>query len=53
VRARRPTVQPIDAMRLGISPLLLGHAESLLSGIDLLNPGYRLTRHVPGSKASD
>jgi len=42
----------IDEMHLAISPVLLGSGEHLLTGIDLLKLGHRLTEHVPGPNAT-
>lgn len=36
----------VDEMHLAISPTLLGTGESLLAGIDLVQLGFRCTRHV-------
>lgn len=36
----------IDEMHIAISPALLGSGEHLFAGIDLLELGYRCTRHV-------
>jgi dihydrofolate reductase len=36
----------IDEMHLVIAPTILGTGESLLSGIDLLELGYRCSEHV-------
>ena len=36
----------LDELHLAISPILLGHGEPLLEGIDLLALGYRVTEHV-------
>jgi len=42
----------IDEMHLAISPVVLGAGEALLTGIDLLELGLRVTEHVPTSKAT-
>ena len=36
----------VDEMHLAIAPVLLGTGESLLTGIDLLRLGYRVSEHV-------
>jgi dihydrofolate reductase len=36
----------VDEMHLALAPVLLGSGEHLLSGIDLLELGYRTTEHV-------
>jgi dihydrofolate reductase len=38
----------LDELHLAISPVLLGKGESLLTGIDLPELGYRCTEHVAG-----
>ena len=42
----------VDEMHLAISPTLLGSGEALLSGIDLLQLGFRVTEYVPTSHAA-
>jgi dihydrofolate reductase len=42
----------VDEMHVAISPVLLGTGESLLTGIDLLGLGYRVSEHVATSKAT-
>jgi dihydrofolate reductase len=42
----------IDEMHVAVSPVLLGSGASLLSGLDLLTLGYRVTEHVPTEKAT-
>jgi dihydrofolate reductase len=42
----------IDGMHLAISPTLLGSGEALLTGIDLLQLGFRVTEYVPTSHAA-
>ena len=42
----------IDEMHLAISPLFLGHGESLFAGIDLPDLGYRVTKVVPTELAT-
>ncbi|MEA2823645.1 MAG: hypothetical protein QOF03_127 [Alphaproteobacteria bacterium] len=42
----------IDEMHLAISPVLLGSGEHLLSGLDLLKLGYRVSERVPTPKAT-
>jgi dihydrofolate reductase len=42
----------IDEMHVAVSPVLLGSGASLLSGLDLLALGYRVTEHVPTEKAT-
>lgn len=42
----------IDDMHLAISPVVLGSGENLLSGIDLVDLGYRCAEHVPTSRAT-
>lgn len=42
----------VDEMHLAISPILLGSGEALLSGIDLLQLGFRVTEYVPTSDAA-
>jgi dihydrofolate reductase len=37
----------VDELHLAMSPVLLGTGESLLSGIDLVQLGYRVTKRVP------
>jgi dihydrofolate reductase len=43
--------QLLDEMHVAVSPVLLGSGEHLLSGIDLLELGYRCTESVPSAKA--
>jgi dihydrofolate reductase len=40
----------VDEMHLAISPVLLGTGESLLTGIDLLRLGFRVSAHVGSPK---
>jgi dihydrofolate reductase len=42
----------LDELHLGISPLLLGSGEHLMSGLDLPALGYRITEHVPSPGAT-
>jgi len=42
----------IDDMHLVISPTLLGSGEALLAGVDLLQLGFRVTRHEASPHAS-
>ncbi len=42
----------VDEMHLAVAPVLLGTGESLLTGIDLLRLGYRVTEHVATPKAT-
>jgi dihydrofolate reductase len=42
----------VDSMHLAFSPILLGSGESLLSGLDLLRLGFRVTEYVPSEKAT-
>ena len=42
----------IDEMHFAISPVLLGSGEHLLSGVDLLQLGYRCVEHVPAAGAT-
>jgi len=42
----------VDEMHLAIAPVLLGAGESLLTGIDLLRLGYRVSEHVASPKAT-
>ena len=41
----------VDEMHLGIAPVLLGVGEHLLAGVNLVELGYRVTKHVasPGA----
>ena len=41
----------VDEMHLAISPVALGSGEHLLSGLDLLALGYRVTEHTGSSDA--
>lgn len=41
----------VDELHLAIVPVILGSGESLLSGIDLLQLGYRCTEQVPSPAA--
>ena len=41
----------IDEMHLVVSPILLGHGESLLEGIDLPARGFRVAERAPGESA--
>ncbi|HUI55352.1 MAG TPA: dihydrofolate reductase family protein [Bryobacteraceae bacterium] len=41
----------VDEMHLAISPVLLGAGESLFSGIDMLQLGYRITEHATTANA--
>lgn len=42
----------VDEMHLAIAPVLLGTGESLLTGIDLVRLGYRVSEHVATQKAT-
>lgn len=42
----------IDEMHLAIAPVLLGRGEVLFEGIDLLDLGYRITKHAAGGLAT-
>lgn len=42
----------IDEMHLAIAPVLLGRDEVLFEGIDLLDLGYRITKHAAGGLAT-
>jgi dihydrofolate reductase len=42
----------IDDLHIAISPVLLGHGESLLHGLHLPALGYRLTTHTPTAAAT-
>ncbi len=42
----------VDEMHLAIAPVLLGTGESLLTGIDLVRLGYRVSEHVATAKAT-
>ena len=42
----------VDEIHIAISPVLLGRGEHLLSGIDLVQLGYRVVEHVPSAKAT-
>jgi dihydrofolate reductase len=42
----------VDEMHFAISPVLLGSGEHLLSGVDLLQLGYRCVEHVPSPSAT-
>jgi dihydrofolate reductase len=42
----------IDEMHLVISPVLLGSGEHLLTDINLVELGYRVTQHVATEKAT-
>jgi dihydrofolate reductase len=42
----------IDEMHLAISPVILGRGEPLLTGLDLLKLGYRVTEHVQAPKTT-
>jgi len=42
----------IDELHIAISPVLLGSGEHLLSGIDLLSLGYRVSEHVATPRAT-
>lgn len=42
----------IDEMHLAIAPVLLGSGEHLLSGVNLLQLGYRCVEHVPSNNAT-
>jgi dihydrofolate reductase len=42
----------VDEMHLAIAPVLLGTGESLLTGIDLVRLGYRVSEHVATPKAT-
>jgi dihydrofolate reductase len=41
----------VDEMHLALAPTLLGSGESLLAGIDLLQQGFRCTRHATSENA--
>jgi dihydrofolate reductase len=41
----------IDEMHLAISPVLLGSGESLLAGLDLVQLGYRCSKHTSSDAA--
>jgi len=41
----------LDEIHLAISPVLLGHGESLFEGIDLPGLGYRVKKHVVSEAA--
>jgi dihydrofolate reductase len=42
----------IDEMHIGVAPILLGSGESLFGALDLPALGYRVTKSVPGEKAT-
>jgi dihydrofolate reductase len=42
----------VDEIHLAIAPALLGTGESLLTGIDLVQLGYRVSEHVVTAKAT-
>jgi dihydrofolate reductase len=42
----------IDELHLAISPILLGHGEALLAGIDLPALGFEVTEHVASEAAT-
>jgi dihydrofolate reductase len=42
----------VDEMHLAIAPVLLGTGEALLTGIDLVRLGYRVSEHVATAKAT-
>jgi dihydrofolate reductase len=42
----------VDDLHIAVSPILLGSGESLFSGIDLLQLGYRCTEYVATAKAA-
>ena len=42
----------LDELHLAISPTLLGSGEHLLSGIDLVQLGYRVSEHLPSPAAT-
>lgn len=42
----------VDELHIAISPVLLGSGESLLSGINLAELGYRCVEHVPSEHAT-
>ena len=42
----------IDRMHLAISPVLLGTGENLLTGLDLVQLGYRCTEHISSEAAT-
>ena len=42
----------IDSMHLAISPVLLGTGENLLTGLDLVQLGYRCTEHISSEAAT-
>ncbi len=41
----------VDAVHLAQSPILLGHGEALLTGIDLSALGFACTEHVATAHA--
>ena len=41
----------VDEMHLAISPVLLGHGESLFAGLDLLKLGYQCAEQVTSPTA--
>jgi dihydrofolate reductase len=42
----------VDEIHLAVAPVLLGTGESLLTGIDLVRMGYRVSEHVATAKAT-
>jgi dihydrofolate reductase len=42
----------VDEMHVAIAPILLGRGEALFAGLDLPALGYRVTAHVPATKAT-
>ena len=42
----------IDELHIAVSPVLLGSGEHLLSGLDLVKLGYRVSEHVPTAAAT-
>jgi dihydrofolate reductase len=42
----------VDEIHLAIAPVLIGTGESLLTGIDLVRLGYRVSEHVATAKAT-
>jgi dihydrofolate reductase len=42
----------VDEMHVAVSPTLLGAGEALLSGLDLLQLGFKVTQYVPTARAA-
>ncbi len=42
----------VDEMHIAVSPTLLGSGESLMTGLNLLELGYRCAEYVPSEKAA-